>query len=58
MVTSVTYRWARAIFEVTRAFWHEQYDQRLKNIKKVKCNQPTDQPKNGWTKRGIESRST
>ena len=45
--TLVACRWAGAIFEVTRPFGQEQCGQRIKDIKKVKCDQPTDQPTNG-----------
>ena len=45
---------AGAIFEVTRPFGQEQRGQKHKIIKKVKCDQQTDQP----TTRGVESRST
>ena len=40
----VACRWAGAIFELTRAFGQEQSGQRIKNIKKVKCDRPTDRP--------------
>ena len=41
-VTPVACWWAGAIFEFTRAFGQEQYGQRIKKSKKVKCDQPTD----------------
>ena len=44
--TEVTCGWAGAIFEVTRPFGQEQWGQRKKIIKKVKCDRPTDQPIN------------
>ena len=40
--TQVACGWAGAIFELTRALGQEQYGQRIKNIKKVKCDRPTD----------------
>ena len=40
--TPVVCGWAGAIFELTRAFGQEQYGQRIKNIKKVKCDRPTN----------------
>ena len=42
--TPVACGWAGAIFEVTRPFGQEQWGQRIKIIKKVKCDGPTDQP--------------
>ena len=36
--------WAGAIVELTRAFGQEQYGQRIKNIRKVKCDRPSNRP--------------
>ena len=44
--TEVACGWAGAIFEVTRPFGQEQWGQRNKIIKKVKCDGPTYQPTN------------
>ena len=52
--TEVACGWAGAIFEVTSPFRQQQWSPKIKIIKKVKCDQPTDRP----TKRGVESRST
>ena len=41
-VTLVVCGWAGAIFEVARPFGQELYAQRIKIIKKVKCDRPTD----------------
>ena len=51
MATHVTFGWAGALFEITRPFGQEQEGLRIKIIKKVKCDQPT----NGQSQRGIES---
>ena len=47
--TPVACRWAGAMFEVTRPFGQEQCAQKIKIIKKVKCDVPTDQPTDGQT---------
>ena len=62
-VTLVACGWAGALIDkVTGAFGQEQLAQnakkRLKKEKRAPTNQPTDRPTNGWTKQGIESRST
>ena len=49
--------WAGAIFEVTSPFGQEQWSQKNKIIKKVKCDQPTNRPTNRQTKRVVESRA-
>ena len=41
MATKVACGWAGAIFEVTRLFGQEQQGQKIKIIKKIKCDQPT-----------------
>ena len=42
--TEVACRWAGAIFEVPKPFGQEQWGQRNKIIKKVKCERTTDRP--------------
>ena len=45
--TEVACGWVGAIFEVTRPFGQEQRGQKDKIIKKVKRDQPTNQPTDG-----------
>ena len=47
--TLVACGWAGAIFLVTRPFGQEQRGQKIKIIKKVKCDQPTDGRTDGRT---------
>ena len=47
--TPVACGWAGATFEVTRLFGQEQWGQRIKFIKKVKCNWLTDRQTDGRT---------
>ena len=42
--TQVACGWAGAMFEVTRPFGQEQWGPKIKIIKKVKCDRPTDRP--------------
>ena len=57
--TTVACGWAGAVFEVTKAFGHEQRAKDRRNImNKVKCDGRTDGRMDGQTKRGVESSSS
>ena len=55
--TSVACGWAGAVIELLEHLGKSGEAKDRKNIKKVKWG-PTDQPTDGRTKRGVESRST
>ena len=57
--TLIACGWAGAIYGVTRAFGKEALNrENMKQIKMWRTNQLNDQPTNGRTKQGVESRST